>query len=156
MTDSTPAVQALDRLGIPYRLFEHTRPIESLEQAARERGQEPGQVVRSIVFRRGEGDYFLVLMAGPGQLSWRKLRARLGVSRISMAAAGEVLAATGYAIGTVSPFGLPRPLHLLADDSVFLPDEISLGSGQRGLAILMRSADLRQALGEIEIGDFAA
>ena len=56
--------------------------------------------------------------------------------------------------GTVSPFGLLRPLRMLAEVSVFKPEEISLGSGLRGVAILMKSGDFQRALGKIELGQF--
>jgi prolyl-tRNA editing enzyme YbaK/EbsC (Cys-tRNA(Pro) deacylase) len=155
MTDSTPAGRALDALGLPYRLFRHARPPGSLEQAAEERGQLPDQVVRSILFRSGDRGFVLVLMAGPGQISWQRLRAHLGVSRLRMAGEAEVREVTGNAIGAVTPLGLPRPLRVLADESVFRQGEISIGSGERGTAILMSSADLRKALVRVEIGAFA-
>jgi Cys-tRNA(Pro) deacylase len=155
MPVATPATRTLDLLAISYRVFEHVRPPESLEQAARERGQEPGQVVRSILFRHEHEYHVMVLMAGPGQISWKRVRAHLGVSRISMATESEVQEATGYEIGTVNPLGLPRPVRILADVSVFKPEEISIGSGARGAAIIMKSKDLRWALGKIEIGLFA-
>lgn len=147
----TPATQALDQLQLPYRLFQHTESVSSLEDAANQRGQAPGQVVRSILFRVGEGQFVMALMAGPAQISWPILRKTLGQSRLTMATADEVLTVTGYRIGAVSPLGLPTPLHMLADESVFLPDEISIGSGERGLAIILRSADLRKALPDVEI-----
>ena len=156
MSDASPAMQALDQMGIPYRVFVHTQPPGSLEDAARQRGQEPGQVIRSILFRSPRKEFFMVLMAGPGQISWRKLRAWLGSSRISMATEEEVLAVTGCAIGTVTPIGLPTPLRLLADVSVFQPEEVSIGSGVRGTALILKSADLRQAMGRVESGIFAA
>ena len=155
MLIQTPATHCLDQSGIPYRLFEHSHAPTSLEDAARQRGQVPGQVIRSILFRFNGTTFFLVLMAGPGQISWRKLRLHLGQSRISMASEEEVLAVTGYAVGTVSPLGLPIALRCLADVSVFQPEEISIGSGMRGAAILMKSADLRRVLGAVEVGDFA-
>ena len=93
-------------------------------------------------------------MAGPEQISWRKLRAYLGVSRISMASEDEVLTVTGCAVGTVSPFSLPHPIRILADVSVFTPEEISIGSGRRGTAIIMKSADIKRALGNLEVGQF--
>jgi prolyl-tRNA editing enzyme YbaK/EbsC (Cys-tRNA(Pro) deacylase) len=71
-----------------------------------------------------------------------------------MASNEEVLSATGYLPGAVSPFGLPSPLRLLADESVFVPEEISIGSGVRGITILMRSSDLKKALGQVEIDRF--
>jgi Cys-tRNA(Pro)/Cys-tRNA(Cys) deacylase len=154
MLISTPATQTLNLLSVPYRVFKHPHPPESLEQAARERGQDPGQIIRSILFRFEKENFFLTLVAGPGQISWRKLRAYLGVSRISMATEDEVLAVTGYAVGTVSPLGLPRPIRILADLSVFKPEEISLGSGELGVAIIMKSTDLRRLLGKIEVGQY--
>jgi prolyl-tRNA editing enzyme YbaK/EbsC (Cys-tRNA(Pro) deacylase) len=82
----TPAARALDLLGIPYRLFEHPHPPASFDEAARQRGQSPAQIVRSIVFRLAERQFIMVLVAGPGQISWKRLRAALGIARISMPA----------------------------------------------------------------------
>lgn len=157
MTDieSTPVTRALAALNIPHRLFRHPGPIHSLEQAAQERGQSPDQVVRSIVFRVGKDDYVMVLIAGLRQVSWPALRRHLGQSRLTMADESELLAATGYQIGAVSPFGLPRPMRLLLDESVLAPDEISIGSGERGATVILRSEELRQALAEAEVGQFA-
>lgn len=104
MTDSTLVTSALTAMHIPRRLFRHPGLVQSLEQAARERGQQPEQVVRSIVFRLGEGDYLMVLMAGPRQISWPVLRRYLGQSRLTLASEAEVLEATGYPLGAVSPF----------------------------------------------------
>ena len=150
-----PAARALELMGVPYKLFEHSHPPESLEEAARQRGQTPGQVVRSIVFRLAEGQFVMVLIAGPGQISWKRMRAALGVSRISMASEAEVLAATGFVRGAVTPLGLPRPMRILADESVFIYDEVSIGSGVRGVALILKSTDLQSALNEVEKGKFA-
>ncbi|HZQ11097.1 MAG TPA: YbaK/EbsC family protein [Anaerolineae bacterium] len=149
--NSTPVARALDALAIPYRVFQHSGPVNSLEQAARERGQSPDQVIRSIVFRLAEGEYIMVLMAGATQVSWQALRKYLGVSRITMAKEDELRAVTGYEIGAVSPFGLPKPMRTLADPSVFAPAEISIGSGVRGTTIIMTTADLRRALEGVEV-----
>jgi prolyl-tRNA editing enzyme YbaK/EbsC (Cys-tRNA(Pro) deacylase) len=156
MTEQPPASKSLSESGLPHTVFRHEGQVTSLEQAAHERGQTPDQVIRSIVFRLGEGNFVMVLMAGPSQISWPALRTYLGQSRLTMASEQEVLAATGYRIGTVSPFGLPRPIRTLADESVFRPEEVSLGSGERNVGIIMKSADLRRGLGEIEIGRFSA
>lgn len=152
---TTPAIQFLRKRNIPHRVFEHAGPIHSLEQAAAERSQQPEQVVRSIVFRLGEGEFVMVLMAGPGQIPWKALRRYLGQSRLTMASDDELRAATGYQPGTVTPFGLPQPMRVLIDQSVLNQTEISLGSGQRGLAIIMQSGDLVRALETAEIVNFS-
>ena len=152
MSHLPPVSTALAALDIPHRVFRHPGPVHSLEQAAAERGQRPEQVVRSIVFRLGEGNYRMVLVAGPAQISWPTLRRHLGVSRVTMATPDEVLAVTGFPIGAVSPFGLTTPLPVLADASVFLPDEVALVSGERGVAVILTTEARRQALGGGEIG----
>jgi prolyl-tRNA editing enzyme YbaK/EbsC (Cys-tRNA(Pro) deacylase) len=121
-----------------------------LEQAARERGQLPEQVIRSILFRLGAEEFVMALVAGPAQVSWPALRGYLGQSRVSMATEDEVLYVTGYRPGAVSPFGLPAPLRILADANVFAPEEISIGSGERGATVILTSADLRRGLGKYE------
>lgn len=151
-----PVSRYLNEHGVPHTVFRHPGPVTSLQQAAAERGQLPDQVVRSIVFRLGEGQFVMALAAGAGQVSWPALRAHLGQSRLSMASADEVLSVTGYAIGAVSPLGLPTPMRLLADESVWAHDEISLGSGTRDVGIIMKSADLRRLLPHAEAGVFVA
>ncbi len=155
-TDSTPVTRALDALGITYRFFRHPNPVHSLEQAAHERGQQPQQVVRSILFRLGVDAFAMVLIAGPGQISWPALRKYLGQSRLTMASEEEVLAVTGYPRGAVSPFGLPGPMRILVDNSVMEQEEISIGSGVRSTTVILRRPDLLRALGDVETGAFAA
>ena len=151
MDKTPPASLALEKLGIPHAVFRHTGQVTSLEQAAQERGQKPEQVVRSILFRLGEGEFILALVAGPAQISWKKLRQHLGQSRLTMASEDEVLEVTGYRVGTVSPFGTARPLKVLIDPGVLNEEEISIGSGVRNTAIVLKSADLRRALHEAEV-----
>ena len=154
MPDSTPVTRALSAKNIPHRVFRHPGPIHSLEQAARERGQKPDQIVRSILFRVAQDSFVMVLVAGPGQISWTALRRYLGQSRLTMASKEEVLSVTGYQLGAVSPFGLPEPVRILVDRGVFSQDEVSIGSGERGVTVILRASDLKKALGEVEVGDF--
>lgn len=153
-----PVAAALAALNIPHGVFRHSGPVHSLAQAAAERNQRPEQVVRSILFRLSEGNYTMVLVAGPAQVSWPTLRRHLGLSRVTMASPDEVLAVTGYEIGAVSPFGLNVPLPVLVDESVFATEEVSIGSGERGVTVILSADALRQALtaalGAVEIGRF--
>lgn len=151
MIESTPVTQHLDRLKTPYSVFQHAGPVHSLEQAAVERGQRPLQVIRSILFRLAEDLFVMVLVAGPAQIDWKALRRTLGQSRLTMASEAEVWRLTGYKIGSVSPFGLPQPIRTLVDESVLAEAEVSLGSGMRGTAVILKTADLLQALGPVEV-----
>ena len=152
-SNSDPVLRELDEKGIPYRVFTHPGKLDLLQQAALERDQKPDQVVRSILFRCSGDRFVMALFAGPEQISWPALRRTMDVSRISMASKEQVLEQTSYTLGAVSPFGLPKPLRILVDENVFQPKEVSLGSGVRYRAIIMRSADLRQALVNFEIAN---
>lgn len=151
-----PVAATLVAQGIPHRVFRHAGPVNSLEQAAAERGQQPEQVVRSLLFRLGDDDFAMVLMAGPAQVSWRALRRYFGQSRLTTASEAEVQTVTGYSRGAVAPFGLPRPVRVLIDQSVLAQSEVSMGSGVRGVAVILRTADLQRALGDAEIGNFCS
>jgi Cys-tRNA(Pro) deacylase len=149
--DKPPASLALEKLNIPHRVFHHEKPLLSFEQAAAERNQRPEQIVRSILFQAKPGEFVMVLVAGREQVDWRKLRQLVGRSRVRMATEEEVLEVTGFRIGTVSPFGMRSQVKVLIDESVLKEEEVSLGSGVRQMAIIMKSADLRHALREAGI-----
>jgi Cys-tRNA(Pro)/Cys-tRNA(Cys) deacylase len=151
MEEKPPVSIALEELNIPHRVYRHPGQVMSLEQAAQERGHRLEQVVRSILFNLGKGEYVMALVAGPPQISWKKLREQTGKSRMRMATEDEVLTITGYRIGTVSPIGLPRPIKILIDPSVMKESEVSIGSGIRNTAIILKSADLLRGLQDAEV-----
>ena len=151
MENKPPASIVLDRLGIPHRIFQHEMPVTSFEEAASARNQRPEQIVRSILFQVRPGEYVMVLMAGRGQVDWKKLRQLVKRSRVRMATEEEVLEVTGYRIGMVSPFGVKKQVEIKMDASVLREEEISIGSGIRNTAIIMKSDDVRKALGDVEI-----
>jgi len=152
----SPLLEALRRAGVPFRLFVHPEPPKSLPQAARARGQRLEQIVRSILFRDPAHRFILLLLPGGYRADWAGLRRYLGQRRLTLARPEEVLEVTGYPIGAVGPLGLRQPVRLLADERIFEPEEVSLGSGVRGVAVILRSQDLRQMLESqgVEIGRF--
>ena len=151
MDNKPRASLALDALGIEHRIFIHDKPVTSFEEAASHRNQRPGQIVRSILFNIRPEEYLMVLVAGPDQIDWKKLRQFVKRSRVRMATEEEVLEVTGYRIGTVSPFGVKNQVQVLIDASVLKEAEVSIGSGVRNMAIIMQSADLKKALAESEV-----
>jgi Cys-tRNA(Pro)/Cys-tRNA(Cys) deacylase len=142
---STPALAAVEAIGLPHRVIRHG-PVGSLAEAARARGVAPADVVKTMVVRRGDDDYLFVLVPGDRTISWPKLRGLLGVSRLSMPDAEVARQATGYERGTITPFGSARPWPVIADERV-LGREITLGAGQPGVALAAKADEVLQALG---------
>ena len=132
MDEDTPALRALAASGIEHTVTRHGR-VGSLAEAAAVRGVEPSAIVKTMVVRRGEGDHLFVLVPGDRQISWPKLRALLGVNRISMPDADAAREVTGYERGTITPFGSAAPLPVVADERI-VGTTISIGAGAHGVA----------------------
>jgi Cys-tRNA(Pro)/Cys-tRNA(Cys) deacylase len=150
MTDRVPApavVAALESLGLDYRVITHDTPVHSLEEAAAARGVEVVDVIKTLVVRRGEGDYLFVLVPGGRQISWPKLRALLGISRMSMPPADEAFAATGMKRGTITPVGSSTAWPVIADVAIASRGEVTLGSGAHDVAIAVSAPALLEATG---------
>ena len=128
---SDRALDALDSRGLPARILTYGR-VHSVEEAAAACGVEVADVVKTLVIRRASEDYVLVLVPGDRSLSWKKLRALLGISRISLPDADEARRATGYERGTITPLGLDLPV--IADEHI-RGRQITLGSGIHGRAV---------------------
>ena len=139
MDEETPATRALAESGIAHTVVRHGQ-VGSLEEAAVARGLEPSAIVKTMVVRRGKGDHLFVLVPGDRQISWPKLRALLGVNRISMPDADTARQVTGYARGTITPFGATSALPVIADERL-VGRTISIGAGGPGVAATLAADD---------------
>ena len=137
------ARHALTDLGLNGEIRRHGR-VSSLAEAAAARGVAPGSLIKTMVVRRAEGDYVLVLVPGDRQISWPKLRTLLGVNRLSMPDAETAKEATGYERGTITPLGARGGWPVIADNRV--QGEISIGGGGHGVGITVLADELVSAL----------
>lgn len=145
MTDeSSRALAAADALGITYEVTRHG-PVRSLEEAAAARGMEPGQVIKTMVVRVSDGEHRFVLVPGDREIAWPKLRALLGVNRLSMPSAEAARELTGYVRGTITPLGSLTGLPVIADERV--AGTVSIGGGAHGVALTVEARNLVEALG---------
>src|SRR5207344_3442634 len=119
----------------------------SAEESATFQGIELGQLLRTIVIRRGADDYVFVLVPGGRQIDWQKLRAHLGVSRLSLPDADEAEAATGYERGTITPFGSANAWPVIADAVIPYLERVAIGGGGHGVNLHLAGSDLVWFLG---------
>jgi Cys-tRNA(Pro) deacylase len=147
------AREALEASGIRHRILVSTERASSLAEAAAQRGIEPRDIVKSLVVRRGSGDYVFVLVPGDREISWPRLRTHLGVNRLSMPPAAQAREATGYERGTITPFGSTTAWPVIADAS--LPGRtISMGAGAHGTSVTLAADDLVRVL-DADVADVA-
>ncbi len=124
---------------------------ESLEQAAALLGLETRHIVKSLVVRRhtpegAPNEYLFALIPGDRQISWAKLRAVVGVNKLSLPSPDLAFEATGYERGTITPLGSAHDWPVFADSSI-LGGRIALGAGEQGYGAFVDADSLVAALG---------
>ena len=142
---ASEAIPAMAGVTVPYRIV-RTEPARSAEESAAFQGIELGSLLRTIVVRRGEDDYVFVLVPGGRRFDWPKLRAHLGVNRLSLPDAEEARAVTGYERGAITPFGSTRAWQVIVDASAMVRPVVAIGGGVRGTNVHLAPTDLVRAL----------
>jgi Cys-tRNA(Pro)/Cys-tRNA(Cys) deacylase len=142
----TPALRALEGSDLSFEVV-RTERARSVEESAELQGIEVGNLLKTIVVRRAENDYLFVLVPGDRALDWPKLRAHIGVSRLSLPDADEARDVTGYERGAITPFGAARPWPVVADASIPGKGRVAIGGGGHGINLHVDADDLITALG---------
>lgn len=144
MVEETPALADPRLEHAEYEVVRHG-PVRSLQEAAEERGVPESAVIKTMVVRLSDDQYVFVLVPGDRVIDWGKLRQALGVNRLSLPDEQTALAVTGYARGTITPFGASRDLAVVAD-SRMAGNTVSIGGGARGVSLTMSGDDVVRLL----------
>jgi Cys-tRNA(Pro) deacylase len=142
----TPAIDALEAAGVPFRVVQ-TQIARSAEESASFQGIPVGSLLRSILVRRAADDYLFVLVPGGRRFDWPKLRAHLGTNRLTLPDQEEAKEETGYPRGAITPFGARRPWPVVADASIEGLAVVAIGGGAHGVNVHLAPADLVRATG---------
>jgi prolyl-tRNA editing enzyme YbaK/EbsC (Cys-tRNA(Pro) deacylase) len=105
------------------RLGASTRTVKDAAVAV---GCEEAEIAKSIVFV-ADGDPVVCVASGRHRIDPQKLADALDVAEVRQAAAEEVRAATGFAIGGVPPFG--HDLPVLFDESLLMHERVWAAAG---------------------------
>ena len=111
-------------------------PARSLEEAATLLGITPAEIAKALVLRRSDASFLFAVLPGDTQLAWPKIRALVGVNKLTLPDAGEALAATGYARGTITPVGSTTAWPLWVDAGL-VGRRVAMGSGDPGYSAFL-------------------
>lgn len=105
--------------GVKIGIVETAGSARSAAEAAEAVGARVGQIVKSLVFRgRDTGEAYLLLVSGANRVDEAAMAVLLGEA-LERPDADFVRAATGFAIGGVSPFGGTARLRTVMDEDLF-------------------------------------
>lgn len=142
----TPAIDALEAAGVPFRVAQ-TQIARSAQESADLQGIPLGSLLRSILVRRAADDFVFVLVPGGRRFNWPALRRLLGTNRLTLPTEEEAKAETGYVRGAITPFGARRPWPVIADATIEGLEVVAIGGGARGVNVHLAPADLVRATG---------
>jgi prolyl-tRNA editing enzyme YbaK/EbsC (Cys-tRNA(Pro) deacylase) len=132
------ADEKLEQLEIEYEEVVQDEPTKSCDDAARERGLDADQIVKSLIVE-SEGEKYHVLLPGDRTLSEKKFGAEY-----RMVPPEEAEEITGFEPGTVHPFS--TELKHVADERIFEKDLVSHTVGEKTRGIITESERFREAL----------
>ena len=97
------------QLGLQVQVQRLGASTRTVKDAAVAVGCQEAEIAKSIVFV-ADGDPVVCVASGRHRIDTKKLAEALDVAEVRQAAADEVRAATGFAIGGVPPFGHGLPV----------------------------------------------
>ncbi len=138
-------VKMLEEQGVKYEILEH-EPVYTSEQAAEVRGVSLRTGVKALVCKTAEGKIILVLVRADKRADLDRVAKLEGAKKVSLASPEEVLKHSGCEIGSVPPFGHPKPLKTYLDREILKEDEVNFNIGEHTKSIRMRAGDLLKVM----------
>ena len=140
----TPAIAALDRAKLPYRLreYDYDPNADRIGMAAAEAlGVPPDRMLKSIMTRVDEKAVCVVLPSDM-EIALKDLARGLAGKAARMMTVEEAERFTAYKVGGVSPLGQKGRGLTVVDAGVPDDTDVFVNGGRRGLQIEIRCADL--------------
>ena len=150
--ETTPSIKTPDDVqayltahNIPAEIVHASEETPTVPAAAAALGVSVDQIVKTVIFVI-DGQPYAIFASGTRRVDPRKLAARFGTNRkkVRLADAETVINLTGFAPGTVPPFGHRQPLNVLIDPAVCENEIVYAGGGGIAAMLRIRSEDLRR------------
>src|ERR671922_1086330 len=131
-------------LGIELKVQRLEATTRTVKDAAVAVGADEAEIAKSIVFV-ADGDPVVCVASGRHRIDTDKLADALDVAEVRQAAADEVRAATGFAIGGVPPFG--HDLPVLFDAELLRHERVWAAAGDPHSLFEADPRKLRECIG---------
>jgi Cys-tRNA(Pro)/Cys-tRNA(Cys) deacylase len=142
---ATPAVEAVERAGVQYRVHRYTHERARNEygvEAVEELGLDAARVFKTLVIALADGRHAVGVVPVAAMLDTKAAAAALGAKHAELAPPRDAERVTGYVLGGISPLGQKRSLPAVIDSSALSFDTVFVSGGQRGLEIELAPQDL--------------
>ena len=139
MAAKTPALVALERAGVAYRVHEYLHDPAASSfglEAAEKLGVDAARVFKTLVVDI-DGRPHVAIVPVDRELDLQSLGKRAVMAKVA-----EAERVTGYVTGGISPLGQRRQLPMLVDESALAFETVYVSGGRRGFEVELAPGDL--------------
>jgi prolyl-tRNA editing enzyme YbaK/EbsC (Cys-tRNA(Pro) deacylase) len=141
--NATDLAEYIRRHQIEGEIIHLPADTPTVETAAEVAGVLPEQIGKSLLFL-ADGEPRLVIANGLTRIDRRLLADFLGLSRkrVRLADGEQVLAITGYPVGTVPPFAHRQPITTIIEAGALRQPVLFVGGGEINALLRLTTAEL--------------
>jgi Cys-tRNA(Pro) deacylase len=141
--------------GVEAELLASGVPMPTVPLAAAAIGVREDQIIKSLLFRDGNGHLVLAIASGSARIDRGLLGAATGLDRPRLADPATVLAVTGFPAGGVAPVGHATPVRVVVDRRAAVLEVVYGGGGAEDVLLRISPRDIIR-LTNAEIVDIVA
>ena len=108
----------LQKINPSIKLIELNTTARTAQDAANSLKKEVGAIVKSLIFKTNDNDFYLCLVSGDYYISEKKLT-EIIEKKVTKASADEVKNQTGFSIG-----GVPPIAHICPPSNIFIDENL--------------------------------
>ena len=146
MQDKTNVMRLLDSKKVWYRALYYSNSVSGVD-VARELGNNPKQVFKTLVTVSNTNEYFVFVVPVENELDLKKAARAVGVKSISMIKQKELFPLTGYIHGGCSPFGMKKYFKTVIDKSAKEFETIFVSAGKIGYQVEVKTEEISKITG---------
>lgn len=145
MQDKTNVMRLLDSKKVWYRALYYSNSVSGVD-VARELGNNPKQVFKTLVTVSNTNEYFVFVVPVENELDLKKAARAVGVKSISMIKQKELFPLTGYIHGGCSPFGMKKYFKTVIDKSAKEFETIFVSAGKIGYQVEVKPEEISKII----------
>lgn len=140
----------LESMGVCFELIVLTQAVHSVHDVQIACKCEASEVIKTLVFIGSNP--IIVIMPGNKRANITRIEELTGEQSLRMAKPEEVMAITGYSVGSVSPYGISAEVKQIADNSILTLPSLFFGSGKSDVLIKINQIEFVKSF----LGKFAS
>ena len=145
--EKTKAIIELENKGADFSVHEiNIDEFVSGSALAREGGQDPAQVFKTLVIESTDKKHFVCLIPVDERIDFKKTAKLVGVKKLSMLPLNKLEALTGYIHGGCSPLAMKTDMPAIIDKSALTWEQIYISAGKAGIEIVINAEHLAQII----------